>query len=269
MKRLFMIVLVLMLALVPGCGEDPPPPAKKQVPKPKEQVKKQVQPQENEIRENTVEKTKADLWPFITGDQAETELADNYMAKNYMLIFDGSGSMKESKCSGSRSKIQVAKDAVVEWSKTVPGDANLGLIAFHRKGWASIPLAAGQRQGFVNKARRIAAGGGTPLSKAFENAYQALTKQGQKQLGYGEYTIVVVTDGIANNGETLSGWVNRILAESPINIYTIGFCIGKKHSLNQPGRTIYKPAANPAELRKGLKEVLAESETFDDSDFNQ
>lgn len=59
------------------------------------------------------------------------------------------------------------------------------------------------------------------------------------------------------------------MAHSPIQIHTIGFCIGPDHSLNIPGRTMYKAADNPQQLEKGLQDVLAESETFDVSDFDQ
>jgi hypothetical protein len=100
-------------------------------------------------------------------------------------------------------------------------------------------------------------------------AYKAFTDQGRRQLGYGEYTIVVVTDGIANSIPQLQQVVDKIIATTPINIYSIGFCIGKEHSLNQPGRTLYKSADNPEQLDKGLREVLAESESFDEVEFSQ
>ena len=100
-----------------------------------------------------------------------------------------------------------------------------------------------------------------------DNLHRAYS-QARKQLGYGEYTIVVVTDGIANDTRLLANRVRRILDVSPINIYTIGFCIGTDHSLNQAGRTTYKAANNPQELRQGLQEVLAEAEHFDITDFS-
>jgi hypothetical protein len=100
-------------------------------------------------------------------------------------------------------------------------------------------------------------------------AYKAFTDQGRRQLGYGEYTIVVVTDGIANSIPRLQKVVDKLIADTPINIYSIGFCIGQEHSLNQPGRTLYKSADNPEQLQKGLQEVLAESESFDEDAFSQ
>ena len=96
-----------------------------------------------------------------------------------------------------------------------------------------------------------------------------MTRQGRRQLGYGEYTIVVVTDGIANDENRLRTAVDVILANSPITVYSIGFCIGARHSLNQPGNTVYKSADNPEQLAEGLKDVLAESEFFDAAEFEK
>ncbi len=208
-------------------------------------------------------------WPGGTGDATREEVAGNLSAKNFLLIFDGSGSMTERKCSGSGTKIDVAKKAVIEWAQTVPTDANVGLVAFHGNGWSRLPLDAHNREDLIKVVQAIQPGGTTPLDGAMAQAYTMLTQQGRKQLGYGDYTIVVVTDGIANSPTALRAVVNRVLGYSPIVIYTIGFCIGKNHSLNQEGRTIYKTANNPAALRQGLQEVLAEAETFDVSEFGK
>lgn len=208
-------------------------------------------------------------WPFSSGDQQKEELSDNLTARNFVLVFDGSGSMSEKKCSGRRTKLEVAKDAVVDWSESVPPDANMGLVSFHGNGWSRVPLAAQNREGFIKLVQGIVAGGGTPLDQAMSSAYEMLTKQAQRQLGYGTYTIVVVTDGIANDPSALMKAVNRILGNTPIVIYTIGFCIGNRHSLNQRGRTIYKTADDAQSLRRGLRDVLAESAAFDVSDFRK
>jgi hypothetical protein len=267
MKKIFSFCLIVFAALYfwAGCSEEPPPPAPKAQPAPKAPPapKAQVTPQPQPAESETVKE-----WSFIEDNDSAVELADNFTAKNYFLIFDGSGSMKKSECSGGRRKIDAAKAAVVEWSKSVPSDANLGLYAFHTDRTSVLPLSAGSRDRFIQTVQNIEPGGKTPLSNALAYAYKAFTLQARRQLGYGEYTIVVVTDGIANNEQRLAQNVNTILASTPITIYSIGFCIGQNHSLNQPGRTIYKAADNPAELSKGLREVLAESETFDETEFN-
>jgi Ca-activated chloride channel family protein len=89
--------------------------------------------------------------------------------------------------------------------------------------------------------------------------YSLLQKQAQRQLGYGEYYLVVVTDGEADR-ETTPVIVNKIVSESPVIISTIGFCIGEGHSLNRPGLTMYHDATNLEQLNQGLESVLAESE---------
>jgi Ca-activated chloride channel homolog len=208
-------------------------------------------------------------WPPSKGADPKQAVAENLLAKNYVLIFDGSGSMVERKCSGNRRKIEVAKDAVSEWAKGIPGDANIGLVAFHENTFSRLPLTGKNRAQFLKVVTDIAAGGGTPLGQAVNYAHGMLINQARSQLGYGEYNIVVVTDGEANNPHALAEAVKAVLDSSPIVIHTIGFCIDEKHSLNQPGRTVYKTADNPEALRKGLQEVLAEAESFDLKTFGK
>ncbi len=205
-------------------------------------------------------------WPYIDDAQA-TELAADPLVKNYVLIFDGSGSMGETDCGEGRTKIAVAREAVKQWIKLLPPQDNLGLVAFHNNGWIEQRLRAGDRQALINQVQSIVYGGKTPLTRALRLAFQELTRQGRRQLGYGEYTMVIITDGIANDETRLAKLVGNLLRQSPINIYTIGFCISSRHALNQPGQTTYHSANNPAELRQGLQAVLAESETFDDAQF--
>ncbi len=77
----------------------------------------------------------------------------------------------------------------------------------------------------------------------------------------------MVTDGEASEGQDPTGAVKLILDRSPVVLHTIGFCIGERHSLNQPGRTIYRAADNPNQLRQSLSGVLAEAPKFDASGF--
>lgn len=265
-RRLMIMVWVAaaLFMLTPGCGEDEsqkstaPPPEKTTTAGPETVSKTESRPPE-----------KKNVWPYLSQDY-KVALADDLLAKNYVLIFDGSGSMGETDCGGGRAKIIAAREAVMEWSKTVPGSANLGLVSFHAGGeqMTVLDLGVGNREEFIKTIQRIQAGGKTPLTNAFKQAFLILEKQAQSQLGYGEYVIVVVTDGIANNPNNLTSAVGRILKSTPIDIYTIGFCISGTHSLNQKGRTMYRSADNPEQLRQGLKEVLAETEEFDIADFN-
>jgi hypothetical protein len=110
--------------------------------------------------------------------------------------------------------------------------------------------------------QKIAASGSTPLLSAITAAYKAISLQAQKQFGYGEYHLIVITDGEADQGEDPGRIVSKILGESPVTVHTIGFCIGAGHSLNVPGITNYRAANNPEELLAGLQNVLAESSEY-------
>ena len=205
-------------------------------------------------------------WPAAA--QAKTDQAPmsaDLFARNYYVVLDASGSMTERGCSGDLPKIDAARNALAAFAESLPGDANLGLQVFDARGIREqLPLAAGttNRARFKAVLSAVRAGGGTPLHTAITNAYARLEQQGARQLGYGEYHLVVVTDGEASDGQDPTGAVKAILDRSPIVLHTIGFCIGPKHSLNQPGRTIYRAADNPEQLRASLSDVLAEAPSF-------
>jgi Ca-activated chloride channel homolog len=206
-------------------------------------------------------------WPIV--ESSLQQGAGVLLAKNYYLVIDGSGSMDDSGCSGNLRKIDAAKEAVVKFVTAIPADANVGLLVFDEQGIGErVPL--GENHALVKQhIHSIVASGGTPLLTAMSAAYRAIGLQAQKQFGYGEYHMVVVTDGEANNGEDPSGIVSKILQESPVTIHTIGFCIGSGHSLNLPGITSYYTANNPEELLVGLQNVLAESTEYAANNFEE
>jgi uncharacterized protein with von Willebrand factor type A (vWA) domain len=200
-------------------------------------------------------------WPPVRGEAGA--VASDLFAKNYYVVFDGSGSMNEEGCSGSQKKIVAAKAALASFAASLPAQANLGLQVFDARGVRErLPLGTGNRQEFTRLVNEVRANAGTPLRDAVSQAYAKLVDQGAKQLGYGEYHLVIVTDGAADAGQDPTPIVNQLLAESPVVVQTIGFCIGSDHSLNQAGRTIYRAADNAAELRQGLADVLAEAPQF-------
>ena len=200
-------------------------------------------------------------WPTLKEGQAS--IAENLNMKNYYLVFDASGSMENSQCSNGLSKIVVAKNSVIEFIKKIPADANIGLNVFDNTGsYERVSLGLKSRDKIIAEIKRVQAGGGTPLQSAIDTGYRSLSKQAVSQLGYGEYHMVVITDGEASSGEDPQFTVKQMLTNSPVVLHTIGFCLSGQHSLNQAGYTLYKAAGNPAELTKGLDSVLAESPDF-------
>jgi hypothetical protein len=207
-------------------------------------------------------------WPSL--ETAPSELAGNLLAPNYYVVLDGSGSMGDRKCSGNKTKLEAAKDALEVFVQQMPGSANMGLYVFDANGRNEVVPLAGENQAeFRQAVRRSAAGSDTPLFTAISAGYRALTLQATAQLGYGEYHLVVVTDGEANQGEDPRPAVKRLLTESPVVLHTIGFCIGDRHSLNQPGLVDYRAADDPQSLQRNLQAVLAEAPNFDMSTFKE
>ena len=207
-------------------------------------------------------------WPK-TNSQSSTALADNLLAANYLILLDGSGSMMDNTCAAGSTKMNAAKTAVNAFASQIPQDANIGLYAFDSSGThLRVPLATKNRSNFEVELQKITAAGSTPLLSAITDAYQELSNKAAQQLGYGEFHLVIVTDGEASEGENPQPIVASILQDSPVVIHTIGFCISGGHSLNQPGLISYKQANNPDSLRVGLSDILAEAPDFSTQTFD-
>ncbi len=183
--------------------------------------------------------------------------------RNFLIVLDGSGSMADSQCSGNLSKIVAAKQAIGAFAGKIKPDDNLGLCAFDSRGVTERAPLSLNRSAFENALQAVRSDSNTPLGTAVRLGYSLLQKQAQRQLGYGEYYLVVVTDGEADKGNDPRDIVNKIVSQSPVVISTIGFCIGQGHSLNRPGLTMYHDATNLEQLNQGLESVLAESEFSD------
>jgi Ca-activated chloride channel homolog len=208
-------------------------------------------------------------WPPATGNpQDRTRDSKNLFARNYYVVLDASASMKAVACSAGQQKIDAARAALAAFAASLPADANLGLQVFDDNGIRErLPLGTDNRERFREALGAVRAGGSTPLRESIRQAYQQLTAQGARQFGYGEYHLVVVTDGEADAGQNPEPVVTEIIQRSPVVLHTIGFCIGTNHSLNQPGRTLYRAADNPEQLKQGLGNVLAEAPRFDAAKF--
>jgi Ca-activated chloride channel homolog len=189
-------------------------------------------------------------------------LSQNLMAANYYIVFDGSGSMADTSCGEGGRKINAAKQALKQFIRLVPEAANIGLFVFDAAGVREVASLGADRSSILQSIDEVNASGGTPLGEAIKVGSRALTAQAQRQLGYGDYVLVVMTDGQADSESTLSNAVSDILANTPIVVHTIGFCIDDGHSLNKKGKTLYYTANSAQELSAGLQQVLAEAPDF-------
>ena len=186
---------------------------------------------------------------------ADGEIA---LTKNFYFVFDGSGSMSW--------RINDAKWAVKEFMKNVPQDVNLGLYVFDGYGYREVlPLGPNNRQQFLTEIDKVSTGGGTPLGDATYKGVHSLVDQYRKQLGYGEYRLIVVTDGESSDN------LDRGVAEAnkfSIPIYTIGFGIGERHALRKHSIS-YRSADSAEELKQALEQAASELDVYDPTDFKQ
>lgn len=215
-------------------------------------------------------------WPPLTDDDANASTAlvsatSAVATNNYYIVLDGSGSMLSRECGGGSSKIDAALSAIRGFVASIPADTNVGLAAFDRRAISErVPLGLSNRDALYAALKEVRAGSDTPLRSSIQIGYDKLTAQARTQLGYGEYHLVIVTDGNPDPAsEDPTPVVNKILSDSPVIVHTIGFCIDNDHVLNQRDRTYYASATNPAELQQGLQAVLAESTTFDADSFSK
>lgn len=248
-QKTFPFAVVLVFVTLLGCDNSPPLNVTPSVPNPS-----------SDAPSGKVE------WPPASKNTKFTP-AKNILAKNFMVVYDQSGSMSEKACNDrSMTKESASITALKEFAKVVPQDANLGLVIMFgtNKIQLKVPLGSGKsnRDSFVSEVDAAGPDGNTPLYAAMAMGFNTLLEQASTQFGYGEYHLVVVTDGEYNSGPNPIKVVEAA-AKTPIVIHTIGFCIKGGHSLNQQGVTLYQEASDLVTLRKGLAEVLAEAPRFD------
>jgi len=181
------------------------------------------------------------------------------LTRNFYFVFDGSGSM-------GGSKLADAKTAVKEFLKNVPDDVHLGLYVFDYYNEGEVlALGPNNRAQFLQEIDKVYADRGTPLGGAIKKGVESLVAQREKQLQYGEYRLIVITDGEATDYlETGTDAASKNL----IPIYTIGFHIGERHALRKHSVS-YRAANDIQQLRKALEEAAAELDVFDPQSFKK
>jgi len=193
------------------------------------------------------------------------------LTRNFYFIFDGSGSMNDQPDKQPRgdqhfsTKMSGAKWAVHKFLDQVPPEVNIGLYVFDIEGQRELlPLQRGNREAFRKAIDEMSAGGETPLAEAIAFGAQRLKEKYQEQLGYGEFRLVVVTDGLASSLPKAAIDAARL----GFPIYTIGLSIKEKHPLRDFSVS-YKAAENFEELAQGLEDTLAELPDFDPMEFTE
>lgn len=256
MKHLFPILLLLLL----GCEQQAPPR------NPRGGVKPNLP---REVGDGVFEPGQP-AFSRLKLPQDPQAVADT--SRNFYFVIDGSGSMNERISQTDRSnlrfhnRIEGAKYAVREFMNSVPADANIGLFVFDNRGFREVITLGKENRGeFLRAVDAIVPGNGTPLGEAIEGASDSLFRQRAKQLDYGEYRLIVVTDGEANGKVSISD-AAAYAEERGVPLYTIGLCMKQDHDLRRFSVS-YKAADSAEDLKSGLEAAIGESEVFDPSSF--
>jgi Ca-activated chloride channel homolog len=187
------------------------------------------------------------------------------MTSNYYFVFDGSGSMLDD------NKIIEAKKACTIFINSLPENINVGLIVFDNNRRADhdfnevIPLSPINKQKLLDAIKAIDPNSGTPLGEAIVFAVNRLKEQRKLQMGYGEFRLIVITDGQANGKVEIKD-AGLLAMQKAVPIYTLGFKMDSDHELYK--WSLWHATANTQEeLVKGLQETVSESDVFEPTEF--
>ncbi len=197
---------------------------------------------------------------FIFGLQI-CSAEDDIHKDNIVVILDASGSMQE-KFSGdqTKSKMEAAKAALLEVLSKVPEDTHIGLLVFSganiQSEWV-YPLGPKDTQRLTAAIQLPQPSGNTPLGRYIRIGANRLLEQREKQYNYGNYRLLVVTDGEASDAEKVKHYTPEILNRQ-IRVDVIGVDMTTDHMLAKVVDS-YRKADNPGELIAAVSQILAET----------
>jgi len=189
---------------------------------------------------------------------AQESKTDLY-ADNIVIVFDASGSMADPISSNDRSvKLNVAKYSLKQVVSGMKDNTNIGLFVFGNvTNNNPVPIGPKNLSNLVYAIEGIQPGGGTPLGEFIEKAANQLLQQRQKNLGYGRYKILVVTDGEATDVGKMQEVAPEVLKRN-LSLDVIGVGMTKEHQLAKMS-TSYRAANDAESLNKALQEIVAET----------
>ncbi len=190
---------------------------------------------------------------------------DTATGKVVVIVLDDSGSMNKA-MAGNEPKMVVAKRAINRVIETLPPNTQLGILlmngASSAKGWL-VPLGPLDVVEASRKVEATVADGGTPLGASMKRGLDELLKL-REQRPYGDYRLLVVTDGEASDADILQRNLPSIVSRG-IVLDVIGVDMKADHSLAKRSHS-YRRANDAQSFEKALKEVFAESAADDNLD---
>jgi hypothetical protein len=178
-----------------------------------------------------------------------------------VVLLDDSGSMRNQMRteSGVEPRMAVAKTALTRVVEQLSPQTTFGLLLMNgargNGGWL-VPLAALDRASALSRIANVKADGGTPLGQSMKSAIDELLER-RSEVPYGDYRLLVVTDGEATDRNTLEQFLPDMVARGII-IDVIGVDMQSDHSLASRAHS-YRRANDAASFEQALTEIFAES----------
>ena len=192
---------------------------------------------------------------FILASFAWVSIAS--ASDSVVIVLDDSGSMNRI-MKGGVPRIAAAKKAIDAVLKQFPADTKLGLLLLNgdraKQHWA-IPLGHLSVPQATRKVDSVVADGGTPLGDRMREGADALLQLREKQI-YGNYRLLIVTDGEATDANLLALYLPDVLSRG-LMVDAIGVDMQQNHSLATRVHS-YRRADDDAALSKAIQEVFAE-----------
>lgn len=186
---------------------------------------------------------------------ADDAPASDVYRDNVMIILDGSGSMQERMRDGT-TRIDAAKRAIITVLESIPEDTAVGLVAFSRGKVGLLGDLGASRSSLARSVTNLREAGGTPLGEALKVAADGLLTARSQQLGYGTYTLLVVTDGEAGDTDKMVAYAPEIVTRG-IRMDVIGVDMKQVHTLREYAHR-YRSADDTASLSEAVASTFAE-----------
>lgn len=178
---------------------------------------------------------------------------------NVVIVLDASGSMAGQMRHADSIKMDAAKTALKVVLSKIPQTTHIGLLVFSANNltdeWV-YPLGPRDNQALMAAIDRPQPGHGTPLGKYIKIGADRLLQQRAKQLGYGTFRLLIVTDGIAHDQDLVDRYTPEVVARG-ITVDVIGVDMEQDHTLATKVHS-YRRADDPASLQQAVADVFAE-----------
>ncbi|MBN1880266.1 VWA domain-containing protein [bacterium] len=182
-----------------------------------------------------------------------------YVDHNVVIVLDASGSMNTKMHSGDMTRMQAAKNAILDVLRQIPGNTQVGILVFSARNvqadWI-YPLGPVDVDRLIEVVNRPYPGGSTPLGKYIKKGADALLARRAEQFGYGTYRLIVVTDGEAGDQNLVDRYIPDVLSRGII-VDAIGLDMKQDHTLATRVNS-YRRADDPHALTLALESVFAE-----------